>query len=142
MCVCVCVCIMYVYTHILFQWFTVDLFLVSVITCNCFLYLTAFLFTFTCLASTYQKFQVGRQTGALFSVKLNAVVLNTGPEQVWLPVQHMEIVTLMPKLPFSAESCAMLVSKDEAVTIHNGCCNSLRNRSPGCFPSQSPPRTV
>lgn len=35
-------------------------------------------FTFLFLASTYQKRLVGRQTGALFSVKLNATVLNTG----------------------------------------------------------------
>lgn len=37
----------------------------------------------------------------------------------------MEIVTLMSKLPFSAKSCAMLVSKIQAASIHNGCCNFM-----------------
>lgn len=51
---------------------------ISVTTCNRFLYLTAFPFiSLHVTSSTYQKSR-GAGRGGLFSVKLNAMVLNTG----------------------------------------------------------------
>lgn len=67
------------------------------------------LFTFMGLAPPTDS-PGGGQAEAACSLKVNAMVKHW-PENVGLPLQHMEIVTLMPKLPFSAKSCAMLVSK-------------------------------
>lgn len=52
---------------------------ISVTTCNCFLYLTAFPFIYLHVSSFHLPKVSGWQAdGCLFSVKLNAAVLNTG----------------------------------------------------------------
>ena len=84
---------------------------ISVTTCNCFLDLTASPFIYLHGTSpTCPGFRVaGGRVPILCGVECNS--FKHWPENVRLPFQHMEIVTLMPKLPFSAKSCAMLVSK-------------------------------
>lgn len=100
----------YIYFSVVYCWLIFKY--ISVTTCNCFLYLTAFPFIYLHVSSFHLPKVSGWQAdGCLILCEIECNGFKHWPENVWLPFQHMEIVTLMPKLPFSAKSCAMLVSK-------------------------------